>query len=81
MHYCFYLGPTPREQEAHELPRFGFDDLDGLDPDDPAAVDDAMKYLQQQGIECTRKQVQDFLRKLKEGLLRKLQNGAPGAND
>ena len=75
MHCCFYVGPTPLEQEAHDLPRIGLDPLDGLDPEDPAAVEEAMKYLQDHDIECTREEVQEFLRKLKEGLLRKLQNG------
>jgi len=75
MRYCVYVGPTPLEQEAHDLPRFALDALDGLDPEDPAAVEDVMNYLREQGIECTRQEVQEFLRKLKEGLLRKLEDG------
>ena len=63
------------------MPRFAPDAHDDLDPEDPAAVEDALNYLRKQGIECTREEVHELLRKLKEGLLRKLHDEEWGAED
>jgi hypothetical protein len=81
MHCYFCVDPIPLDQEAYHLPRFGLDALHGLDPDDPAAVQDALDYLRGLGIDCTREEVQELLRKLKDGLLRKWQGGAAGGDD
>jgi hypothetical protein len=66
------LIPPPAEEpdSPHNVSGTDPESIDGFDPNDPAAIDDTMAYLENHGISVSRSEVQEFLTELKASVLR-----------